>query len=54
MYGSSKHKFCEGRSMAFKSLWLFVIIHVVYTFLDVEVDFSLQLVLHHPSPQTSE
>jgi hypothetical protein len=34
MYGSSKHKFCEGRSMAFKSLWLFVII--VYTFLDVQ------------------
>jgi hypothetical protein len=35
--------------MAFKSLWLFVIIHVVYTFLDVEVDFSLQVVLHHPT-----
>ena len=31
---SSKHKFCEARSMAFKSLWLFVII--VYTFLDVQ------------------
>ena len=35
---SSKHKFCEARSMAFKSLWLFVII--VYTFLDVQSNIA--------------
>ena len=35
---SSKHKFCEARYMAFKSLWLFVII--VYTFLDVQSNIA--------------
>jgi hypothetical protein len=35
---SSKHKFCEARSMAFKSLWLFVI--MVYTFLDVQSNIA--------------
>ena len=35
---SSKHKFCEARSMAFKSLWLLVII--VYTFLDVQSNIA--------------
>ena len=35
---SSKHTFCETRSTAFKSLWLFVI--MVYTFLDVQSNIA--------------
>ena len=35
---SSKHTFCEARSMTFKSLWLFVI--TVYTFLDVQSNLA--------------
>jgi hypothetical protein len=38
---SSKHTFCEARSMVFISLWIFVI--MVYTFLDVQSNIACRI-----------